>query len=95
MPSPLSIRSKAFLGVVLCVGVWGVNYPATKIAYQELSPLAYTGWRFLIAAPLFAAAATAIYALLFRPLDRLDWARAEIATGGLWGLLILVPWVIR
>lgn len=52
-------------------------------------------WRFLIAAPLFAAAATAIYALLFRPLDRLDWARAEIATGGLWGLLILVPWVIR
>ena len=45
MPSPLSIRSKAFLGVLLCVGVWGVNYPATKIAYQELSPLAYTGWR--------------------------------------------------
>lgn len=52
MPFPLSIRSKAFLGVVLCVGVWGVNYPATKIAYQELSPLAYTGWRFLIAAAL-------------------------------------------
>ncbi len=52
MPSPLSIRSKAFLGVVLCVGVWGVNYPATKIAYRELSPLAYTGWRFLIAAAL-------------------------------------------
>ena len=52
MPSSLSVRSKAFLGVVLCVGVWGVNYPATKIAYQELSPLAYTGWRFLIAAAL-------------------------------------------
>lgn len=52
MPSPLSIRSKAFLGVLLCVGVWGLNYPATKIAYQELSPLAYTGWRFLIAAAL-------------------------------------------
>ncbi len=52
MLSPLSIRSKAFLGVVLCVGVWGVNYPATKIAYRELSPLAYTGWRFLIAAAL-------------------------------------------
>ena len=52
MPSPFSARSKAFLGVVLCVGVWGVNYPATKIAYKELSPLAYTGWRFLIAAAL-------------------------------------------
>ncbi|HYN40944.1 MAG TPA: DMT family transporter [Thermoanaerobaculia bacterium] len=52
MPSPFSARSKAFLGVVLCVAVWGVNYPATKIAYKELSPLAYTGWRFLIAAAL-------------------------------------------
>jgi drug/metabolite transporter (DMT)-like permease len=52
VPSPLSASSKAFLGAVLCVGVWGVNYPATKIAYQELSPLAYTGWRFLIAASL-------------------------------------------
>jgi drug/metabolite transporter (DMT)-like permease len=29
-----------------------VNYPATKIAYRELSPLAYTGWRFLLAAAL-------------------------------------------
>jgi len=52
VPAPLSPRSKALLGVVLCVGVWGVNYPATKIAYRELSPLAYTGWRFLIAASL-------------------------------------------
>ena len=52
MPSPFSARSKAFLGVVLCVAVWGVNYPATKTAYKELSPLAYTGWRFLIAAAL-------------------------------------------
>ena len=52
MPSPLSARTKAFLGVVLCVGVWGVNYPATKIAYRELSPLAYTGWRFLVAGAL-------------------------------------------
>ncbi|MRR12889.1 EamA family transporter, partial [bacterium] len=52
VPAPLSARSKALLGVVLCVCVWGVNYPATKIAYRELSPLAYTGWRFLVAAAL-------------------------------------------
>ena len=52
MLAPFSPRSKALLGVVFCVGVWGVNYPATKIAYKELSPLAYTGWRFLIAAVL-------------------------------------------
>ena len=52
MLAPFSPRSKALLGVVFCVAVWGVNYPATKIAYKELSPLAYTGWRFLIAAVL-------------------------------------------
>ena len=52
MPLSPSARSKALLGVVLCVVVWGVNYPATKIAYREFSPLAYTGWRFLIAAAL-------------------------------------------
>ena len=52
MPAPLSARSKALLGVFLCVVVWGVNYPATKVAYREMSPLAYTGWRFLIAAAL-------------------------------------------
>jgi hypothetical protein len=42
VPSPSSARSKALLGVLLCVGAWGVNYPATKIAYKVLSPLAYT-----------------------------------------------------
>lgn len=52
MPAPSSARSKALLGVLLCVVVWGVNYPATKVAYRELSPLAYTGWRFLLAAAL-------------------------------------------
>lgn len=52
MPAPLSPRSKAVLGVLFCVFVWGVNYPATKVAYLELSPLAYTGWRFLLAAGL-------------------------------------------
>lgn len=46
-------------------------------------------WWFLAAAPAFAAAATAVYALLFRPIGSHDWMRAEVATGGLWGLLIL------
>lgn len=46
------------------------------------------GW-FLLAAPAFAAAATAVYAALFRPLGPADWQRAEIATGALWGALIL------
>ena len=55
MPVRSSARSQALLGVVACVVVWGVNYPATKIAYRELSPLAYTGWRFLIAAALILA----------------------------------------
>lgn len=44
---------------------------------------------FLLAAPVFAAAATTVYALLFRPIGTHDWMRAELATGGLWGLLVL------
>ncbi len=48
-------------------------------------------WWFLITAPIFAAVATAFYTLLFRPLGNLDWMRAEIATGALWGALILSP----
>jgi hypothetical protein len=51
-------------------------------------------WWFLLAAPVFAAAATAAYKLLFRPLGMLDWPRAEFATGGLWALLILSPMVL-
>ncbi len=46
-------------------------------------------WWFLAAAPAFAAAATAAYTLLFRPIGTHDWMRAEIATGLCWGLLIL------
>lgn len=51
-------------------------------------------WRFLLAAPAFAAAATAAYAGLFRPLGPMDWARAEVAVGACWGILILSPWVL-
>lgn len=64
--SPAS-RSRALLGVVLCVVVWGVNYPATKIAYRELSPLAYTGWRFLLAAGLILAWARRNHAPILPP----------------------------
>lgn len=46
-------------------------------------------WRFMLAAPVFAAAATAIYIALFRTLGPHDWMRAEVATGALWGLLII------
>ena len=49
MPGPSSARSQALLGALFCVVVWGVNYPATKVAYRSFSPLAYTGWRFLVA----------------------------------------------
>lgn len=52
MSGPSSSRSQALLGALFCVVVWGVNYPATKIAYRSLSPLAYTGWRFLVAGVL-------------------------------------------
>ncbi len=49
-PDPASgPRRKAFWGVLFCVLVWAVNYPAIKIAYREMSPLAYTGWRFVAA----------------------------------------------
>ena len=53
--TPSSARPKALLGVLFCVLVWGANYPATKVAYREISPLAYTGWRFLLAAALILA----------------------------------------
>ncbi|MEO6324372.1 MAG: DMT family transporter [Thermoanaerobaculia bacterium] len=42
----------ALVGVVcalICVVIWAVNYPAMKVAFRELQPLAYTGWRFIIA----------------------------------------------
>lgn len=52
-------------------------------------------WWFLLAAPVFAAAATAVYAGFFRPLGPFDWARAEVAVGALWGLVILSPWVLQ
>ena len=43
-------RPLAVLGALASVVIWAVNYPATKIVYRELSPLAFTGWRIVLAA---------------------------------------------
>ncbi len=42
-------RPLALAGALLSVLIWAVNYPAMKVAFREMSPLAFTGWRFLIA----------------------------------------------
>lgn len=44
---------------------------------------------FWLAGPSFAAVATAAYHVLFRPLQTMDWLRAELFVGALWGVLIL------
>jgi len=50
-------RPLAVLAALTSVVIWAVNYPAMKVAFRELSPLAFTGWRFLLAtAFLFAEA---------------------------------------
>ena len=43
---------------------------------------------FVASAPIFAIISVSIYALFFKPLNDMDWMRAEIATGALWGVLI-------
>jgi drug/metabolite transporter (DMT)-like permease len=50
-------RSLAVLGALASVVIWAVNYPVTKIVYRELSPLAFTGWRILLAAALLVTEA--------------------------------------
>lgn len=60
-------RRLALAGTLLCVLVWAVNYPAMKVAFRELSPLAYTGWRFLLAAVCFVALALRERAPLLPP----------------------------
>ena len=50
-------RPLAVLGALLSVVIWAVNYPATKIVYRELSPLAFTGWRIVLAAAFLVAEA--------------------------------------
>ena len=50
-------RALAVSFALVTVAVWGVNYPAMKIALREMHPLAYTGWRFVLAASLLLAEA--------------------------------------
>jgi drug/metabolite transporter (DMT)-like permease len=53
-PASARRRLAAWLAL-LTVTVWGVNYPAMKVALREMHPLAYTGWRFVLAAGLLLA----------------------------------------
>lgn len=50
---------------------------------------------FLLSAPVFALVSTEIYRQLFVSDDNDDWQNAEIATGALWGLLILSALVVK
>lgn len=51
MTAPLR-RPLAVLAALTSVVIWAVNYPAMKVAFREISPLAFTGWRFLLATSL-------------------------------------------
>lgn len=50
-------RPLALAGALLSILIWAVNYPAMKVAFREISPLAFTGWRFLIATSFLLAEA--------------------------------------
>jgi len=57
VPSAPPNRTRAALLALLTVAVWGVNYPAIKVILREMSPLAFTGWRFAVAAALLGTEA--------------------------------------
>ena len=57
MSGSWSPRSAAVLAALATVAIWGVNYPAMKVALRELHPLALTGWRFVLAAALIGSQA--------------------------------------
>jgi drug/metabolite transporter (DMT)-like permease len=52
-----SRRFPAVLAALATVAIWGVNYPALKVALREMHPLALTGWRFVLAAALIGGQA--------------------------------------
>ena len=56
MTAPLR-RPLAVLAALVSVVIWAVNYPAMKVAFREISPLAFTGWRFLLATTVLFAEA--------------------------------------
>ena len=50
-------RPLALAGALLSILIWAVNYPALKVAFREMAPLAVTGWRFTIATAFLLAEA--------------------------------------
>jgi drug/metabolite transporter (DMT)-like permease len=50
-------RPLALAGALLSVLIWSVNYPAMKVAFREMSPLAFTWWRFALATTVLVAEA--------------------------------------
>ncbi|HTS02846.1 MAG TPA: DMT family transporter [Thermoanaerobaculia bacterium] len=50
-------RPLALAGALLSIAIWAVNYPALKVGFREMSPLAFTGWRFVIATAVLLAEA--------------------------------------
>ncbi|HVO52582.1 MAG TPA: DMT family transporter [Thermoanaerobaculia bacterium] len=50
-------RPLALAGALLSILIWSVNYPAMKVAFREMSPLAFTWWRFALATTVLVAEA--------------------------------------
>jgi drug/metabolite transporter (DMT)-like permease len=50
-------RPLALAGALVSILIWAVNYPAMKVAFREMSPLAFTWWRFALATSLLVAEA--------------------------------------
>lgn len=91
-------RAPSRLEVVL-LKLPGHLLPAFVRMLFVLPCAAAVGWllddpSYLALGAAFAAASTAAYRLFLRRPDPMDWMRSEIATGALWGLLILAPLVM-
>jgi drug/metabolite transporter (DMT)-like permease len=65
-------------GMLLVVLFWGGNFTATKIAFTEIPPLAFTALRFVVA--------TAILAWLVR---RVEGPARPLPSGAAWRLVVL------
>ena len=74
MPDLPPRRGLAIALALATVAVWGVNYPAMKVALCEMHPLAYTGWRFVLAAGLLLGEAAVRGAPALPP--RREWPLA-------------------
>lgn len=79
---PSNARLRAVLAALFCVVAWAVNYPAMKVAFREVDPLAYAGARFSLAAAVLLAAAIAAR----RPLVPPPGERAHAALLALTGI---------